>query len=279
LYLVIRLRKEVINIQGVILDWAGTMVDYGCFAPLVVFVNVFRNKGIEITPEEARIPMGMLKRDHIQALLRMERIEALWKERFGRTPTEADADELYAEFEPMLFKDLANYTDPVPGALEVVAKLRASGLKIGSTTGYTAEMMEVVASEAKRKGYAPDILVTPNDVSAGRPYPWMCYRNAELLGIYPMAAMVKVGDTTSDVLEGVNAGMWSVGVIKGGSELGLSEAEAAAMPEEELAKRMEQVAARFRRAGAHYVIGEIGELPAVIERINAQNASANEGAN
>jgi len=266
------------NIQAVIFDWAGTMVDYGCFAPLVVFVNVFRDKGIEITPEEARIPMGMLKRDHIQALLRMERIEALWRDRFGRTPTEADVDELYAEFEPMLFAGLAAYTDPVPGALEVVAKLRADGLKIGSTTGYTAAMMEVVAAEAKRKGYAPDTLVTPNDVAAGRPYPWMCYRNAELLGIHPMAAMVKVGDTTSDVLEGVNAGMWSVGVIKGGSELGLSEAEVAAMPQTELDQRMEAVAERFRRAGAHYVIEQIADLPALIEVINEKNAAANEGA-
>ncbi|MFC5402216.1 phosphonoacetaldehyde hydrolase [Cohnella soli] len=261
------------KVQGVIFDWAGTMVDYGCFAPLIVFVNVFRNKGIEITAEEARIPMGMLKWDHIQALLRMERIEALWREKFGRAPTNADVDELYAEFEPMLFADLATYTDPIPGALEVVVKLRADGLKIGSTTGYTAGMMEVVAAEAKRKGYAPDTLVTPSDVAAGRPYPWMCYRNAELLGVHPMAAMVKVGDTTSDVLEGVNAGMWSVGVIKGSSELGLSEAEVAAMPEAELATRMQAVADRFRKAGAHYVIEQIADLPAVIEDINARNAA------
>lgn len=260
------------KIQGVIFDWAGTMVDYGCFAPLIVFINVFKQRGIEITPEEARIPMGMLKWDHIQALLQMERIVGLWEDKFGRKPTNEDVDALYADFEPMLFVDLANYTDPIPGALEAVAKLRENGLKIGSTTGYTASMMAIVAAEAEKKGYAPDTLVTPDDVQAGRPYPWMCYRNAELLGVYPMAAMVKVGDTTSDVREGVNAGMWSVGVIKGGSELGLSEAEVAAMAPEELKLRMSVVTERFYQAGAHYVMDQIGDLPAIIDLINDRNA-------
>ncbi|MFD0617186.1 phosphonoacetaldehyde hydrolase [Paenibacillus sp. GCM10027629] len=262
------------KIKGVIFDWAGTMVDYGCFAPLLVFVNVFKKWEIEITAEEARGPMGMLKRDHIKALLAMERIAGLWQERYGRMPEEADVDALYADFEPMLFADLARYTDPVPGALEVVANLRERGLKIGSTTGYTAEMMDIVAAEAKRKGYFPDTLVTPNDVFAGRPYPWMCYRNAELLGIYPMGAMVKVGDTISDVLEGVNAGMWSVGVIQGGSELGLSEAEVANMQAEELEARMQVVEERFKAAGAHYVIKHIGEFPALIDRINERITQA-----
>jgi phosphonoacetaldehyde hydrolase len=263
-------------IQGVVFDWAGTMVDYGCFAPLLVFVNVFHQRGIEITPEEARVPMGMLKWDHIKALLEMERIAALWKERFGSAPTDADVDDLYADFEPMLFADLARYTDPIPGALDVVEKLRSDGLKIGSTTGYTSKMMEIVAGEANKKGYAPDTLVTPDDAAAGRPYPWMCYRNAELLGIHPMSAMVKVGDTTSDVLEGVNAGMWSVGVIKGGSELGLSKAEVEGMPAELLAVKMEAVTERFKAAGAHYVIEQISDLPSIIETINERLAAGDE---
>lgn len=262
------------KIKGVIFDWAGTMVDYGCFAPLLVFVNVFKNRGIDITAEEARGPMGMLKRDHIRALLQLERINELWKERYGGAPTEADVDSLYEDFEPMLFKDLALYTDPIPGALDVVAKLRAQGLKIGSTTGYTREMMEIVSKEAKLKGYEPDALVTPSEAAAGRPYPWMCYRNAELLGIYPMAVMVKVGDTISDILEGVNAGMWSVGVVKGGSELGLSEAEAEALPKDELQHKMDKVAERFKAAGAHFVIEQIGDLPHVIEMINAMEKGA-----
>lgn len=257
-------------IKAVIFDWAGTTVDYGCFAPLAVFIQVFKNRGIELTVEEAREPMGMLKRDHIQTLCRMERVAALWKEKYGRTPDESDVDELYADFEPMLMETLHQYATPVPGAVELAEGLREAGIKIGSTTGYTREMMEVVKAAAKQQGYAPDVLVTPSDTPAGRPYPWMCYQNAILLDVYPMKHMVKVGDTTSDMKEGRNAGMWTVGVIKGSSELGLSLEEVQSMPQDLLEAKMAHTAERLLAAGAHYVIDEIGKLDDVLKKINKQ---------
>lgn len=253
--------------KAVIFDWAGTMVDYGCFAPLAVFLQVFEKRGIELTAAEAREPMGMLKRDHIAALCRMERVAELWKEKFGRYPNEADVDELYADFEPMLMATLHDYATPVPGALALVARLRERGIKIGSTTGYTREMMNIVAAAAKEQGYEPDCLVTPSEVPAGRPYPWMCYQNAIQLDVYPFGEMVKVGDTTSDMQEGRNAGMWTVGVLKGGSELGLSQQEVANMPADELEVRLASAAARLQAAGAHYVIEEIGRLDDVLAKI------------
>jgi phosphonoacetaldehyde hydrolase len=259
-------------IKAVVFDWAGTMVDYGCFAPLAVFLQVFKNRGIELTAEEARAPMGMLKRDHIQALCRMERVASLWQEKYGRTPDERDIDELYVDFEPMLLETLHEYATPVPGAVQLAGRLRESGIKIGSTTGYTKEMMEVVAVAAKEQGYAPDVLVTPSEMPAGRPYPWMCYQNAILLDVYPMSHMVKVGDTTSDMKEGRNAGMWTVGVIKGGSELGLSLEEVQSMPQEILEEKTLLAAQRLRAAGAHFVIEEIGRLDEVLSTINEQLA-------
>ncbi|AWX57746.1 phosphonoacetaldehyde hydrolase [Brevibacillus brevis] len=258
--------------KAVVFDWAGTMVDYGCFAPLAVFLQVFKKRGIKLTAAEAREPMGMLKRDHIQALCKMERVAALWQERYGRLPNEADVDELYADFEPMLMATLHEYATPVPGAMELVGRLREQGIKIGSTTGYTREMMNVVAASAKQQGYEPDALVTPSEVPAGRPYPWMCYQNAILLDVYPMNEMVKVGDTTSDMKEGRNAGMWTVGVLKGGSELGLSLEEVTSMPQEELDKRLAIATERLMAAGAHYVIEEIGCLDEVLKKIEMRHA-------
>lgn len=67
--------------KAVIFDWAGTTVDYGCFAPVQAFVEVFCHFGIEPTMEEVRKPMGMLKRDHIRTMLQMKRIFGLWKEK------------------------------------------------------------------------------------------------------------------------------------------------------------------------------------------------------
>lgn len=260
--------EELTMIQAVMFDWAGTMVDYGCFAPLNVFMEVFRKREIDITVDEARAPMGLLKRDHIQAITRMERVAGLWQERYGKLPDEADVDALYADFEPMLLATVHQYSTPVPGALALADRLRARGLRLGSTTGYTAEMMAIVTAEAKKQGYAPDFLATPNDVQAGRPYPWMIYQNAAALNVYPMHHIVKVGDTVSDMQEGVNASVWTVGVIKGSSELGMSQEEVAACDAVTLQTRMDAVEATFRGHGAHYVIHEIGELDAVIDQIN-----------
>jgi len=255
-------------IQAVVFDWAGTMVDYGCFAPLNVFMEVFRKKDIAITIEEARAPMGLLKRDHIREILRMERVSALWKECYGQLPEESDVDVLYADFEPMMLSVVHEYAEPIPGALALVERLREGGIRIGSTTGYTAEMMAIVTVEAKNLGYEPDHLVTPNDVSAGRPYPWMMYENAAALNVFPMYNMIKVGDTISDIQEGVNSGVWTVGVVKGGSELGMSEDEVNACHPDNLKQRMEAVASKFRSEGAHYVIDTIGDLDTLIPCIN-----------
>lgn len=255
-------------IRAVMLDWAGTMVDFGCFAPLHVFVEVFARKGVQVTVEEARLPMGMLKRDHIAVMCQMERIAKLWEGLYGRKPNEADIDELYADFEPLLFSTLQNYATPVPGAVELAGRLRSQVIAIGSTTGYTRAMMDVVCKGAKEQGYEPDALVTPDEAAAGRPFPWMIYRNAEMLGVYPMHLIVKAGDTVSDIQEGVNAGCWTVGVIVGSSELGMTEEEVASIDEAELTARKTAVAARLQAAGAHYVIDRIGELDSIIAKIN-----------
>lgn len=257
------------KIEGVILDWAGTAVDFGCFAPVHVFVDIFKKAGIEVTMEEARRPMGMLKIDHIRAMLSMPRVSALWAEAYGRVFNEGDVNRLYAEFEPALMVSLSEYTNPIPGVIETVEVLRSRGLKIGSTTGYTSSMMEVVVSGACEKGYGPDHVVTPDDTgSYGRPYPYMIYRNMEHLKLSAAWKVVKVGDTTSDIKEGVQAGVWSVGVAVGSSEMGLGEEAYHGLADSEKEAAIEKTQKVFMRHGADFTIRTLAELPALIERIN-----------
>lgn len=258
------------KIEGIIFDWAGTTVDYGCFAPLNVFIKVFQAKGVKITLDEARKPMGLLKIEHIRAITEMPRVKQEWVTIHGNEPTENDIQEMYDQFEEKLFENLKDFTTPIPGVLEVVDELRRKGMKIGSTTGYTAEMIEIVAKYAKEKGYAPDVIVTSDLVKEGRPYPWMCYYNAMELGVYPMHKLVKVGDTTTDMLEGRNAGMWTVGVVLGSSTLGLTKEEVASMDRSLLDEKMEEARKKLLDAGAHFVIDSIKELPELIEEINSK---------
>lgn len=261
------MRKEI---KAVIFDWAGTTVDYGCFAPLDVFVQVFKEIGIEITYEEARKPMGMLKIDHIKALLKMERIHSLWLEKFNRDYTMEDINSLYERFEEVLFASLENFAEPVPGMLDLQKELRDRGLKIGSTTGYTKEMLDIVAPKAKTFGYCPDFRITSTEVPAGRPYPYMIYQNMITLAIPNRNSIIKIGDTTVDMKEGKNAGVWTVGILKGGSELGLSQKEVETMDHAQLKKLMDATAKRLYSAGADYVVEQVGDLPHIIDVINTR---------
>lgn len=259
------------QIACVIMDWAGTAVDFGCFAPLNAFLKVFaEERGIDITYRQAREPMGLLKIDHIRAILGMPEVNAAFEARYHRPWNAGDVDEMYRSFEKHLFASLKDFTTPIPGVVETIGRLRAEGIRIGSTTGYTRAMMEVVRPAAAQKGYTVDHLVTPDDVPAGRPAPYMIYRNMIDLAVPSVDRVVKVGDTIADIREGRNAKVWSIGLITGSNEMGLTEEEDRKMPADAKAALKETVRNRMLEAGAHYVLDTIAELPACIEEINRE---------
>lgn len=257
------------KIEGVIFDWAGTMIDFGCFAPVHVFIDIFKDAGIDVTIQEAREPMGMLKRDHIQAMLEMPRIQSLWEEKYGEKATETDIDQLYEKFEDQLMKTLENFTTPIQGAVDTANWLKAKGIKVGSTTGYTKEMMEVVKPNAALQGYQPDNVVTADMVGGfGRPYPYMIFKNMEDLELQSVKHVLKVGDTVSDIQEGFNAGVITVGVIKGSSIAGYNEEDWRKLSEDKRVEIGTKVKEKFEANGADYIIYSIEELPGLIEEIN-----------
>ncbi|WP_378956507.1 phosphonoacetaldehyde hydrolase [Pelosinus sp. sgz500959] len=257
------------KVDGVIFDWAGTVVDFGCFAPVHVFTKVFKAVGIEVRIDEARVPMGMLKRDHIKAMLEMPRINKLWQEQYGQCFSEKDIDQLYSNFEPLLLASLAEYTEPLPEVVKTVQLLREKGLKIGSTTGYTNSMMKIVEKGAKEKGYEPDFWITPDSTNSyGRPYPYMIFRNMEALQLSAPWRVIKIGDTAADIAEGLNAGVWSVGVIVGSSQMGLSYDEFESLSEIEKQQTIKNTQQAFLEYGADFTIETMKDLPPLIEQIN-----------
>jgi len=261
------------GIEAVIFDWAGTTVDHGCMAPLAAFREVFRRRGVEVSTAAARGPMGTHKRTHLERMCALPEVAAAWRARFGTAPGPADVDAMFAEFVPLQLSVLRAHAEPVPGCVAAVAALRARGLRIGSTTGFTRAMMDVLAPEASRRGFAPDVIVTADEVRRARPWPDMCLRNVMELGASSVAACVKVDDTLAGIEEGLRAGMWTVGVVMTGNEVGLTEAELAARSPEERARLRAEGYARLRGAGAHVVIDGIAELPAVIDALGSRSSS------
>jgi phosphonoacetaldehyde hydrolase len=266
------MRTQPDRVQAVVFDWAGTTVDHGSLAPMGVFVEAFRQFGVEITIDEARGPMGMAKRPHVAALLALPRVADAWRARHGRAPTEADIDAVYDVFVPMNVEVAARYADLIPGTAETVAALRSRGIKIGSSTGYTREIMARILPVAAAQGYAPDSLVCTGDTPAGRPAPFMLYKAFLELAVWPAWACVKVDDTEVGIAEGLNGGCWTVGVAVTGNVFGLSLEDTRALPKAEFALRREAAHARLREAGAHFVIDGIADLVPVIDTIEARLA-------
>ncbi|TVQ57248.1 MAG: phosphonoacetaldehyde hydrolase [Rhodobacteraceae bacterium] len=254
--------------KAVVFDWAGTMVDFGSFAPMGVFVEAFARFGVEVSIDEARAPMGMPKRDHIKAMLAGPRVAEAWAAARGHAPTDADVDAIYKVFVPMNEEVAATYATLVPGAGAAVETLRRMGLKIGSTTGYTRSIMERVLPVAAAQGYAPDNLVCSDDLPEGRPGPLGMYKCFIDLRVYPPSTVVKVDDTEPGIAEGVAAGCLTVGVALSGNHVGKTPEELAAMSETEIAPLREAAAATLRAAGADHVIDTVADLPALLERLD-----------
>lgn len=254
-------------VRAVVLDWAGTAVDYGCTGPTEVFREAFAAFDVAVDTQEIREFMGLKKIDHVRAMIRLEPVMARWRQVHGRDPDEHDAQVIYARIEPLMLDRIADHAGPIPGILDLVATLRDRGVRIGSSTGYTRPMLDRLMAAAERHGYKPDTAVCSTDVPAGRPFPWMCYANAMALEVYPLSAMVKIGDTVADIEEGLNAGMWTIGLTMSGNELGLPRNQAESMDAGERNTRLDIIANRFRKAGAHFTARGVWEVLPLIEEI------------
>ncbi len=248
-------------------DWAGTIVDYGCQAPTLAFVELFAEADVKITVEQARGPMGVGKREHIAALLEHPEIARVWQEAHGSEPTAEDGDRLYEDFEQIQVQAALDRADLIPGTLETIDWLRGRGVSIATNTGYFREVLEAILPVVAEQGLDADSNVCATDVPEARPAPWMLVVNMLETGIYPSEAVVKVGDTVPDIEEGLNAGTWTVGVIESGNEVGLRQEQIADLSEAELGQLADKARLTLQRAGAHYTVPTVADLPPVIDDI------------
>lgn len=262
------------KIKAAVLDWSGTLADAYVIAPAVVFVEVFKSQGVEITMEEARGPMGLRKDIHIQKLTQEPEIAARWEAIKGKPPTQDDVDAMFKEFVPAQLACLPKYTTILPGVKEVCTQLQAQGIKIGVSTGFVRVMVDVLLKDVIAQGVTPDATVAGDEVLHGaRPDPHMVYKNLDLMGITDIKSVVKVDDTISGIGEAMNAGCWGVGLVRYSNYMNINTLEEeATLSEADMQYRIAKTRTILEQAGAHYVIDSMIELPAVIEDINARLA-------
>jgi phosphonoacetaldehyde hydrolase len=255
------------HLKAVVFDWAGTTVDHGCRAPAIVFQEIFRRSGIEITPAQAREPMGMAKREHIATIAAMPEVASRWEAKYGHPCRDEDIDAMYEQFLPLQKQTLSEHCELIAGVAHAVADCRRRGLKIGSTTGYTHDLMDVVAPLAREQGYAPDCILCSEDAPRGRPAPYLLFEAAKQLDLYPMWSIVKVDDTDVGIQAGRNAGCWTVGITRTGNYVGLSERELAERPSAEIDELCQRAEQRLIQAGAHFILETAAEITTVLDEI------------
>jgi len=262
------------KVKAVILDWSGTTADAYVLAPAVVFVDVFKQHGVAISMAEARGPMGLRKDLHIKALTEVPEIRERWKGVHGSHPGQAEVDAMFADFVPMQLDCLREYTALLPGVAETTQKLQAEGIKIGSSTGFTRAMVDILEADAKTQGYVPDASVAGDEVEHGaRPKPFMVYKNLDMLDVHPIQSVVKVDDTVSGVGEALEAGCWGVGIARYSNYMDIDSFEhEKRLSKADIERRLAFTRETLRKAGAHYVIDTFDELTAVIADVNQRLA-------
>lgn len=256
-------------VRLVVFDWAGTTVDYGCQAPVLAFVKGFEDMGVPVSMEAARGPMGMEKRAHIKAVSELDEVRQAWKRVHGRAVTNTDIDVMFENFSRLLLESIAAKSTLLPGVVDTVEKLRGQAVKIAGSTGYFAEAADIIVEGAATEGYSPDFTICASDVPAGRPAPWMIFQAMQELDVYPPEAVVNVGDTPVDIETALNGGVWAVGVAATGNQMGLNEEEIPALSLEEYVTRLNKARDSLFRAGAHFVVDTMEELPGMIDIINS----------
>ncbi|MDO6425472.1 phosphonoacetaldehyde hydrolase [Thalassotalea sp. 1_MG-2023] len=259
------------KIEAVVLDWAGTVVDYGSVAPTTIFVEAFKQAfNFEVSLDEARVPMGMGKWDHIKALGQLSSVDARWKKQFGQSMTDTVVDDIYQTFMPLQKAKVADHAQPIAGALRTIEWLKAHDIKVGSCSGYPREVMEILVPVAADYGYQPDAWVASDDLPAGsRPGPWMALQNVIELGVTDVANCIKFDDSAPGITEGLTAGMWTVGLALTGNAVGLTESEWQTLSISEQAALKQKAYDTLYQAGAHYVVDSLADAIPVIQKITA----------
>ena len=212
--------------------------------------------------------MGKCKRDHLRQILFKN--GATFYSLHNRSPTESDIDALFRTYVPMQFNTIKQNCNILPQTHETVERLRKSH-KIGATSSFPTYISSAINYELFDRGINLDSIVASDEVFNTRPYPSMVYKNMDILSVKTPRDIVKISNTVEGILEGLNAGCWTIGVSKYSSLLGIhSLCEEASMDEDKMRERITFASNKLKRTGAHAVVENLNDIDNIIDTFNTK---------
>lgn len=257
------------QIEAVVFDWTGTIADFGGSAVVQTVVESFADLGIALSAQSVYdVPAEGDSRDYLAAVAELPEVAQAFEEKHGRAVSDDDLAQLCRLFDEKCGEKLSEKTELLPYVVQTAESLAEEGIKIIVGGDYSRAATDMLLAAAQEKGLTPDIFVCPEDVeNFARPYPYMIFRAMQQLRISEVAAVIKVGDTRADIEEGIAAGVWTVAVLEGSAELGMSAADYAALDDDEKENLKETLSDNFWAYGADFVINDMSELFEVIHAI------------
>ncbi|KAL6076234.1 PhnX protein [Balamuthia mandrillaris] len=208
------------GIKLAVFDCAGTVVDEGAIV-YQTLIRVLEADNVPVDPEEFNKWHGANKVEVIRYFIYQQ--EGGKKNGEEGQKMEERIQRVYKEFmtgieQAYFAPENKGVVKVMNGAVELMDKLRAAGIKVALNTGYPRHVADGLISMLDLSSHIDGSIVA-EEVGKGRPYPYMIQSLMRKLDILEARTVMKVGDTARDVEEGRNAGCGLVvGVLSGADD-------------------------------------------------------------
>ena len=127
------------------------------------------------------------------------------------------AASVYASFrEQLTHRYQSTGVHPVAGAVTTFRSLRERGVRLAASTGFDRETTALLLDMLGWSVGIFDAVVCGDDVTQGRPAPYLIFHAMEAAGSTSVERVANVGDTVLDLHAGHNARVgWNIGVLSG----------------------------------------------------------------
>jgi phosphonatase-like hydrolase len=196
------------KIDLIVFDLGGTiMEDHGEIPS--AFKTALTSNGIDVSESDLLGVRGRSKREAIRMLVGRKSSDT-------SHVREDDVRRIFTDFQSLLrslFREKG--VIPISGAETLFSWLAERHVKLAVTTGFDRTIANLVLKQLSWDREVFDATICSDEVSQGRPAPYMIFRAMELTGTHDVQRVIKVGDTPVDILAGNNAGVHTVGVLTG----------------------------------------------------------------